>query len=84
LLSNVVEAGRLLDVALELAADMLATTPHGLRLTKQALELNTDAPSMEAAMALEDRQQVMMSAMEDFQEAKAAFLEKRPADFRGG
>ena len=37
------------------------TRPYGLALTKQALNLNIDAPSIDAAFALEDRQQVMLS-----------------------
>lgn len=60
-----------------LAADMLRTSPLGLRLTKESLALNTDAASMEAAMAVEDRNQVLCVGTEDFQEAKTAFLEKR-------
>ena len=83
LISEIVEEPRLTEVALGLADDMLATSPFGLRLTKQALEINTDAPSLEAAMALEDRQQVLLSATRDFEEAKRAFAEKRPPEFKG-
>lgn len=66
-----------------LAADMLRTSPLGLRLTKESLALTTDAASLEAAMALEDRNQVMCVGTEDFQEAKSAFLEKRRPVWRG-
>src|SRR3546814_18419676 len=72
----------LLDRGLALADEMLATSPYGLRLSKQALNLNIDAPSLEAAMAIEDRQQVILSATEDHREALAAFLEKRAPDYR--
>lgn len=81
LLSDVVAEEALLDTGLALAEEMLLTAPWGLRLTKQALNLNIDAPSMEAAMALEDRQQVLLSNTEDYQEAVASFLEKRPPSF---
>jgi enoyl-CoA hydratase/carnithine racemase len=54
----------------------------GLRLTKDALNLNVDAGSIEAAMAIEDRQQVMMTTTADHREAVAAFLEKRAPVFR--
>ncbi len=47
-----------IDAGLALADEMLATSPHGLRLSKQALNLNIDAQSLDAAMAIEDRQQV--------------------------
>jgi len=82
LVSEIVDEDKLLDRGLALAGEMLATSPHGLRLSKQALNLNLDAPSLEAAMAIEDRQQVILSATEDHQEALAAFLEKRPPTYR--
>jgi len=81
LLSEVVEEEALLDAGLALAADMLATAPMGLRMTKDALNLAIDAPSIEAAMAVEDRQQVMMTTTADHREAVAAFLEKRAPRF---
>jgi enoyl-CoA hydratase/carnithine racemase len=81
LLSEVVEEDALLDAGLALAADMLATAPMGLRMTKDALNLAIDAPSIEAAMAVEDRQQVMMTTTADHREAVAAFLEKRAPRF---
>lgn len=83
LLSDVVERENLLDRGLELAAEMLANSPYGLALTKQALNLNIDAPSIDAAFALEDRQQVMLTATHDHDEAMQAFIEKRPPVYRG-
>lgn len=82
LISEIVPEERLLDAGLALADEMLATAPMGLRLTKDALNLAIDAPSLEAAMAVEDRQQVMMTTTEDHREAVAAFLEKRPPVFK--
>ncbi|MET3473448.1 enoyl-CoA hydratase/carnithine racemase [Novosphingobium sp. 1529] len=81
LLSEVVEEPDLLATGLVLAEEMLQTAPLGLRLSKQALNLNIDAAGLEAAMALEDRQQVMLSAMGNYTEALAAFREKRPPRF---
>ena len=40
------------------------------------------AQSLDAAMAIEDRQQVILSATEDHKEALAAFLGKRPPEYR--
>jgi enoyl-CoA hydratase/carnithine racemase len=82
LLSEVVPHEELLDKALALAGEMLLTSPMGLRLTKDALNLNIDAGSMEHAFALEDRQQVMLGQAGDFAEAKAAFFEKRAPDWQ--
>lgn len=83
LLSDVVAADKLLETGLALAEEMIATAPWGLRLTKQALELNTDAPSLEAAMALEDRQQMLLSYTDDVAEARRAFGEKRAPTWSG-
>jgi enoyl-CoA hydratase/carnithine racemase len=82
LLSEVVPHEELLPKALALAGEMLLTSPMGLRLTKDALNLNIDAGSMEHAFALEDRQQVMLGQAGDFAEAKAAFFEKRAPDWQ--
>ncbi|MBU7588356.1 MAG: enoyl-CoA hydratase/isomerase family protein [Sphingopyxis terrae] len=82
LVSEIVAEDELLDRGLALAEEMLATSPWGLRLSKQALNLNIDAQSLDAAMAIEDRQQVILSATEDHKEALAAFLDKRPPAYR--
>ena len=66
----------------ELAAEMTSNAPMGLRLTKQGLNRNLDARSLADAMALEDRQQVMMLMSEDFAEGVAAFQEKRPPEYK--
>ena len=82
LVSEIVEEEALLDRGLALADEMLVTAPWGLRLSKQALNFNIDAQSLDAAMAIEDRQQVILSATEDHREALAAFLGKRPPEYR--
>jgi enoyl-CoA hydratase/carnithine racemase len=66
-----------------LADDMLLATPLGLRLTKEALRHAIDGNSMEAVMAMEDRNQILCTQGEDFAEGVAAFLEKRRPRFRG-
>ena len=78
LVSEIVPAEELLGKALALAGEMLLTSPMGLRLTKDALNLNIDAASMEHAFGLEDRQQILLSQTADSVEARNAFLEKRP------
>ncbi|WP_372958843.1 enoyl-CoA hydratase/isomerase family protein [Marinobacter sp.] len=60
-----------------LVADMLRATPVALRLTKEALGLAIDAQSLEAVVALEDRNQILCIQDDDFREGVSAFLEKR-------
>lgn len=83
LLSDVVEQEQLLETGLALAEEMVSNAPTGLALTKQALNFNIDAASLEAAMALEDRQQILMSETFDHKEAMAAFVEKRAPRYEG-
>lgn len=83
LVSTVAPLSELQQEAQALADDMLRTTPLGLRLTKEALGLSLDMGSLEAVMAMEDRQQVLCTQTEDFQEGLQAFLQKRPPHYSG-
>jgi enoyl-CoA hydratase/carnithine racemase len=83
LVSRVAPLAELHTEAKALADDMLQATPLGLRLTKEALGLAIDANSMEAVIALEDRNQVLCTQSEDFAEGVAAFLEKRVPRYSG-
>lgn len=84
LVSNVLPEAELEAAAEPLAEDMLATAPMGLRLSKQALNMSIDAPSLESALAMEDRHQALLAQTADHREAVAAFLEKRAPDYRDG
>jgi enoyl-CoA hydratase len=59
-----------------------ANSPFGVAMTKQVVWQNIDAPSLEAAMALENRTQILASLTEDADEAIKAFLAKRQPIFR--
>ncbi len=61
---------------------MLATTPLGLRLTKECLSASIDAGSLEAVIAMEDRNQILCAQSQDFREGVSAFLEKRAPHYR--
>ncbi len=77
LVSRVV-ADDALEAAAEPIIDSMLTTSHlGLRLTKECLRMAIDAPSLEHAIAMEDRNQVICSGTPDFAEGVAAFFEKR-------
>jgi enoyl-CoA hydratase len=65
LVSELVEPGNLLDRALEIASDISELAPLGVRLTKRAIQVNTDAAGLEAALELENRNQVLSHATEE-------------------
>jgi len=77
LVSDIVPEDDLLTKGMEFASEMLRTSPMGLRMTKQALNALIDAPSLDAALMMEDRQQVMLLETYDHTEAVAAFRERR-------
>lgn len=81
LVSRIVERERLEGEAHAFADDMLYATPLGLRLTKEALNHAIDAQGLEAAIAMEDRNQILASSDGDFQEGVQAFLEKRKPQY---
>jgi len=63
--------------AAKLAHDMIETSPLGLRMTKECLSANIDASSLEAAVAMEDRNQVLCVRAGYIDEGARAFVEKR-------
>ncbi len=81
LVSRVAPLPDLQAEAQALAADMLHATPVALRLTKEALGFAVDAPSLEAVIAMEDRNQVLCTQTRDFREGMQAFLDKRPPHY---
>jgi enoyl-CoA hydratase len=70
LVSEVVEPDQLEGRALELAAVIAQLPPFGVQLTKRALQVNTDAAGLEAAMALENRNQVLAHATDEAAERR--------------
>ena len=81
LVSEVVADDALEDAAGKWADELLAASPMGLRMTKEGLQMAVDAGSLEAAMAIENRNQLMTSASPNFKEGMQAFLEKRKPDY---
>ncbi|HPG51676.1 MAG TPA: enoyl-CoA hydratase/isomerase family protein [Spirochaetota bacterium] len=61
MVSRIVERVALLDTALEYAATLLKKNPFGLRLTKEAVNMNIDAPGLEHALNMEDRNQTLLA-----------------------
>jgi len=59
-----------------------ATSPLGLRLTKECLNASLDAGSLEQVIAMEDRNQILCAQSPDVAEGFRAFLEKRAPVYR--
>ena len=79
--SKIVDDEKLLDSGIELAKEMLSKSPLGLRMTKQALNLSLDSPSLETLIQLENRGQVLAGSSVDVWEAFNAYMEKRDPKF---
>jgi len=82
LVSEVVPDDQLEAAAQPYVDELLAASPMGLRMTKEGLNLAVDAPGLEAAMAIENRNQLMTAASPNFAEGMRAFLEKRAPNYR--
>ncbi|HEX7872331.1 MAG TPA: enoyl-CoA hydratase/isomerase family protein [Sphingobium sp.] len=81
LVSQVVPDEELDAVGARTVQSLLHASPLGLQLTKECLRMNLDAPSLDAAIAMEDRNQTLCVASGEFREGIAAFLEKRPPHY---
>jgi enoyl-CoA hydratase/carnithine racemase len=73
----------LLDTCYAKAAEIMLNTPFGVALTKEGMWSALEIPGMQAAIDLENRQQIMVSATADHREAMKAFIEKRPPVYTG-
>lgn len=82
LVSRVVEMNELAAAGREMAQDILRNSPLGVRLTKDCLNFSVDAGSLDAVIAMEDRQQILVAQTGDMREGVAAFMEKRPASYK--
>jgi enoyl-CoA hydratase len=69
-----------MESARALARDIARNTPFGVRMTKQVLRRNLDA-SLEDALELENRTQILATRSAHSHEALAAFIEGRDPGF---
>ena len=65
----------------ELVAQLAANAPAAVSMTKEVMWANLHAASLDQALALEARTQLLLRATGDAREARTAFLEKRAPDF---
>jgi enoyl-CoA hydratase len=77
LVSRVVSDASLLDETIAIAEDMCRFSPYGLQMTKQVIWANLETASLEAAIELEDRNQLMLGMTDNLPEAIAAFDQNR-------
>ncbi|MBI0531996.1 enoyl-CoA hydratase/isomerase family protein [Sphingomonas sp. TX0522] len=83
LLTMVDDEAALAATSAETVAALLRVAPIALRLSKDALNAALDASSIEAVVAIEDRNQVLCARTADFHEAMAAFRERRSPQWSG-
>ena len=76
LVSALVSAEKLMETALTYARTMLSKSPGGLKLTKRVLDQNINAPSLRAAIELENRNQTMLVFSGEFARLVQAFRAK--------
>jgi len=82
LVARLAPTGGAVETAVELADELCALSPFGVVMTKEVMWANLAAPSLEVAVHLENRTQILAARSGDFEEAVRAFAEKRAPDFR--
>jgi len=83
LVTSVHEESDLLDSAFAKAQEVMLNTPLGVALTKEGMWSALEIPGMQAAIDMENRQQIMASFSDDAREARRARVEKRPPRYTG-
>ncbi|MSO87789.1 MAG: enoyl-CoA hydratase [Acidimicrobiia bacterium] len=78
LVSRVLPDDELLETCLDVAESMSQFSPYGLAMTKDVLWANLEVASLDAAVELEDRNQLMLGFTENLPEAIRAFAAGRP------
>jgi len=81
LVTEVVSNEALLETAFAKADEIMRNTPFGAALTKEGMWSALEIPGLQAAIDMENRQQIRASATSDHREAMRAFMEKRPPEY---
>lgn len=82
LVLEVVPGDSLLDRAYAKAAEIMLNSPIGVALTKEGMWSALEIPGLQAAIDLENRQQVMAIFSDDARETLRARQEKRPPKYK--
>ena len=81
LVVDVVPDDLLLERAYEKAYEIMQNTPIGVALTKEGMWSALEIPGLQAAIDLENRQQIMATFSADVREMRTARSEGRPPRF---
>ncbi len=82
LVVDVVADDVLLEAAYAKAEEIMLNTPLGVALTKEGMWSALEIPGLQAAIDLENRQQIMASFSDDAREARKAKAERRPPKYQ--
>lgn len=82
LVTEVLPDDALLDAAYAKAGEIMLNTPLGVALTKEGMWSALEIPGMQAAIDMENRQQIMASFSDDYQETRRAKSEGRPPRYK--
>jgi enoyl-CoA hydratase len=80
-LIGAVADGDIRAAALDVARQVLANSPMGVRMTKQVMWSQLEVASLQAGLEMENRTQIMLSLTRDHAEAVEAYLQRRPPAF---
>jgi enoyl-CoA hydratase len=83
LVRSISDSDTLVEDALAYARTVLQNSPYSVATTKRLMWENLDAASYQAAIEAENRAQILGTMTEDYAEATAAFVAKRPPSFSG-
>ncbi|ATI80674.1 enoyl-CoA hydratase/isomerase family protein [Sphingobium yanoikuyae] len=83
LVRAIVPTEDLLEESIAYARLVLVNSPYSVAHTKKLMWSNLDANSYESAVEAENRTQILGTMTQDYSEATAAFLGKRPPQFTG-
>jgi enoyl-CoA hydratase len=82
LVSRIVDDAQLLEAAFATAAEVLANSPMGVRMTKEVMWSQLEIGSLQAGIDLENRTQIITTYTRDHEEASMAFRERRMPVFK--
>ena len=77
IVSKVCNESELLDNAFKVAENFLTKSPLGLRMTKQAINVTMDSPSLDTMTQIENITQMLCSTSSDITEGIQSFFDKR-------
>ena len=82
LVTDVVPVDALLDAAYVKAQELMLNSPIGVALTKEGMWASLEIPGLQAAIDMENRQQIMASFSDDARETQRAKREGRPPQYQ--